>query len=268
MKSPKSFNFWKLEAAGNDFVFVDNRDGIFTGKEDSLFRKICTRRISVGADGIILIEDSDIADYKIRYFNADGFESTMCGNAGRASLFFTYYQGIPGMEQRVEVSDGIHLGAIFTDRIEFEILAKGIPEKIENLEIDNRTYSGYKIDTGVPHVVQFVEKLADFDVVGVGRKIRYHELFKPEGTNANFVEIDNNGNISVRVYERGVEDETLSCGTGAAACAIVLNKIRNMQYPVTLNFPGGELIIDFREDRFYLAGDVNLVYKGKMILTS
>ncbi|MFC1724960.1 diaminopimelate epimerase [candidate division KSB1 bacterium] len=268
MKSPRSYNFWKLEAAGNDFIFIDNRDKMFSGKENKLFRRICTRRRSVGADGVILIEDSDKADYRIRYFNADGFESTMCGNAGRSALFFAYYQGIAGMMQKVEVIDGIHSGAIFTDRIEFEILAKGSPVKVEIDNIDNnKSHSGYKIDTGVPHVVLFVDDL-DFEVVETGRKIRYHKLFAPEGTNANFIEIRKDGKIYVRVYERGVEDETLSCGTGATACAIVLNQIKNMSFPVSLNFPGGELTIDMREERFYLAGDVNLVYKGKMILTS
>lgn len=261
----KSLKFWKIEANGNDFIIIDNRDKIFTGGEIDVIRKICTRRKSVGADGAIFIEDSEKADYKIRYFNSDGLESTMCGNAGRSSIFFTYYRGIAGRTQNIEVSDGIHSGIIYKNEIEFEIIVKEKPEEVYLNGVNNKQITGYKINTGVPHFVMFENNIDDLDIIKTGKEIRYHDNFKPEGTNVNFIEIAGNL-LKVRVYERGVENETLSCGTGAAACAAVANLIKGIKYPMSLSFPGGTLRIDKRDEKFFIIGEVNLIFKGKLFL--
>lgn len=261
----RSLKFWKIAATGNDFILMDNRDRILTGEEAEIIKRICTRRKSVGADGVIFIEDSEKADYKIRYFNSDGYESTMCGNAGRASIFFTYYRGIAGRIQSIEVFDGIHSGTVYKNEIEFEIIVKGDPQEINIQTTGKKQIFGYKIDTGVPHFVSFDNNIDDLDIVKIGKEIRYHEKFRPEGVNVNFIEITDDL-LKVRVYERGVEDETLSCGTGATACAVVANSVKQIDYPISLSFPGGTLRIDRRDDRFFIIGEVNLIFKGKLFL--
>jgi len=266
MTLPNKLKFWKIEATGNDFIFIDNRDNILNGDRRQFFKKICKRRLSVGADGIILIEESKIANYKIRYFNSDGNEATMCGNAGRASVFFAYYNGITGRIQKVEAADGLHDGSVYKDGVEFEIIVKDTPQKVEIKGDYTPGFEGFKIDTGVPHVVIFKEGIDNIDIVETGKKIRYDNIFKPEGTNVNFAEIKKDGKIKVRVYERGVEDETLSCGTGSAAVAVVSNIFKSTKYPVTLRFPGGDIKISKKRDKLFIFGKVNLVYKGTLFL--
>jgi len=263
--------FMKMSGSGNDFILIDHRAPFL--EEDHLrdfIQKACRRRISVGADGLILIERSQQADFKWRYFNADGGEAEMCGNGGRCAARFAYLRGIAGPSLRFETLAGILSAQVDGKRVKLEMTKPFGLKLDETLLIDGKKQIFSSINTGVPHAVLFVEDLEGLDIVPIGKAIRFHSHFSPGGTNANFIRIDKGSQLSIRTYERGVEDETLACGTGAVASALVAAFKGLVKSPVSIKTRGGEVLsVHFEIEgsevkRVFFEGDVHIIYEAEM----
>jgi diaminopimelate epimerase len=263
-----------MSACGNDFCLIDNRKGIFPEPAGPAIRSICRRRISLGADGIILVENSNDASFKMRYYNADGGEVEMCGNGARCIARFAYLNGITSPKMCFDTQAGL---------VEAEVSGKGARIKIGNVRFspkDGRIsltdiipgQDAYYLVVGVPHVIYFMNDLESIDVMKLGRKIRYHNFFKPKGTNANFIKVTDPGSLVIRTYERGVEEETLACGTGAIASAIVATAVGLVSPPIgVMTRSGCPLKIDFKrkEEIFspiWLEGEARVICSGELWL--
>jgi diaminopimelate epimerase len=263
--------FMKMSGSGNDFILIDHRSPILDEDRMKKFaRKVCQRRVSVGADGLILIEKSERADFKWRFFNADGSEAEMCGNGGRCAARFAWLKGIAGPSLTFETLAGILSAQVNGKRVKLE-MTKPYGLKIDEvIGIEGKEQIFSRINTGVPHVVIFSEDLDKEDVIKVGRAIRYHPHFAPSGTNVNFARLDNGSQLSIRTYERGVEDETLACGTGAVASALVAAFKGLVKSPVSIKTRGGEVLVVYFEiegeeaRRVFFEGEVHIIYEAEM----
>ncbi|MFQ5587766.1 MAG: diaminopimelate epimerase [Nitrospiria bacterium] len=266
--------FWKLSGCGNDFIIIDYRRPMPSQDEMRLFvSKVCRRGLSVGADGVILIKPSTVADYGWHYYNADGGEVDMCANGTRCAARFAYENNIASAKHCFETKAGI---------VNAEVLQEnGVKVRVQlpdpspvhlgmEIELGDQTLEGHFVNTGVEHVVYFVEDLEKTDVIGIGRKTRYHHLFAPGGTNANFACVTDPHKMIIRTYERGVENETLACGTGCIAAALVATARQKISPPVSLLTRGGmTLEVDFKQDgssfkEVCLTGDARVIYKGEI----
>ncbi len=265
----KTLNFAKLQGTGNDFVIIDNRNGEFYEFIKPLDVKvavkiICSRKTGVGADGLILVEKSETpnVDFKWKFFNSDGSEAEMCGNGARCVSRFVVEKDICPEKHRFETKAGI---------IESEVYGRTIKVKLTqptdwNLNIKWNGLTLHFVNTGVPHVVVFVDRVQSVNVEKVGRKIRHAPLFAPQGTNVNFAEVRLD-RVIVRTYERGVEGETLACGTGATASALIAAKLYNLKSPVEVEVKSGERLKIYFDKEFkniYLEGETTYVYDGKL----
>ena len=261
-----SIEFWKMEGAGNDFILLDNRDEIIK-KRAELAQKLCQRKKGIGADGLILIERAKQADFFIRIFNPDGSEAEMCGNGARCAARFAYLKGIAGEECTFQTLAGPIKAKIKENKVKIKMSDPFDFKKEVKLRIDTREYKGYFINTGVPHFILFYESIDKVKIKETGFKIRSHKYFHPDGTNVDFVEIKDDG-ILIRTYERGVEDETLACGTGAVASAIISHLIYNLPPPVKVKMKGGSVNVWFESNKgsrisnVFLEGEANITYKG------
>ncbi len=267
----KALKIYKMTGAGNDFVVVDNRRGTVTRKEiGDLARRICARRVSVGADGLLLIESSDTADFKMRVINPDGSEPEMCGNGSRCACFLAHELGIASEKMTFETMAGTMTGEIKGNVVGIKLQDVNEMHRL-SLECESGSFDVTSVNTGVPHAVVIVDDLENQDVVGVGHAIRYHENFQPDGTNVDFVGRSSGSEISIRTYERGVEDETLSCGTGSVASALVHSGISGADSPITVTARSGEtLSISFirNGEKFtdvIMEGPVRKVFEGTYI---
>ncbi|MCP4680992.1 MAG: diaminopimelate epimerase [Desulfobacterales bacterium] len=268
----KAVEFWKMNGSGNDFILIDNRDGRISDDEMScLAERACRRKESVGADGMIFVVESDRYDFGWRFFNADGSEAEMCGNGGRCVSRFASLQGISGTDMTFETLAG-PVSAEVKGRVVKVLMPKPTGLSMDmDLAYEQGWMSVDFINAGVPHVVVCVDDLSGHPVKAQGRNIRFHGNFSPEGTNADFMRVLGSGHIEIRTYERGVEDETLACGTGAIACALIA-AVRGMieKSPVKVKTRGGEdLTIYFNRDgdsfdEVWLEGNTCIVYQGKM----
>lgn len=253
--------FYKYQGTGNDFVLVDNRQNYFNKNNTKLIRFLCHRRFGIGADGLILLEEHEELDFKMVYFNADGNESSMCGNGGRCIVSFANFLGIIENKSIFEAIDGIHHAIIENDFVKLKM------QDVNNIEkFEDHVF----LNTGSPHHVQFEAYLDEFDIKREGSKIRFGEPYNEAGTNVNFVKKVNENEFAVRTYERGVEDETLSCGTGVTAVALAVNYIgetdRNL---ITLKTQGGDLNVSFDKNgngykNIWLIGPAKQVFKGSI----
>lgn len=263
--------FYKMSGSGNDFIIIDNREGILGGVNlPEWVEKVCRRGLSIGADGVILVENSPKADFKWRFFNPDGSEVEMCGNGGRCVARFAHLKGISGRSLSFDTLSGVIEAEVVGERVK---LRMGDPADVRldyPISIDGNEYIVNSINTGVPHVVQMVEDLEHYDVSKFGPAIRYHPAYQPDGTNANFIEVRGEHTIHIRTYERGVEDETLACGTGAVASALIGASKGLASSPVSVHPKGGEVLtIHFRKEAsgfsdVFLEGDARVVYEGEM----
>jgi diaminopimelate epimerase len=254
--------FSKYQGTGNDFIIIDNRSNGFPRDDRSLVARLCDRRFGIGADGLMLLQSADSgADFEMVYYNADGKESTMCGNGGRCIVAFAARLGLIREKTRFIAVDGMHDAEIqLPDYVKLKMIDVDLVEKNESF---------YFLNTGSPHYVTFVTEAAAIDVFQEGRKIRNNERFKEQGTNVNFVQ-DMGNSIIVRTYERGVENETLSCGTGIVAAAIsaYLNKsIEELSFHTPVSAPGGKLAVSFchQNGKFtdvWLEGPAVFVFEG------
>jgi len=238
--------FTKMHGCGNDFIVVDNREDVLPCGPAEFARLHCRRRKDVGADGVLLIERSERAHFRMRIFNADGSEAEMCGNGARCAAMFAYRLGIAPREMTIETLAGPHTAAVAG--AEVTVGMDGVSEigPETELEAAGRTLKVHPLDSGVPHAVVFVDDAEAVDVSPVGRALRYHEFFQPRGSNADFVQVTGPGRIRLRTYERGVEAETLACGTGAIAAAVISHlRGRAGGPPVTVQVNGGLLTVEF-----------------------
>ncbi|MBT3241766.1 MAG: diaminopimelate epimerase [Bacteroidetes bacterium] len=258
------FHFQKWQATGNDFVIVDNRTHQLNNYSPHIIKSICDRKFGIGADGFMLLKSSKKYDFEMKYFNADGFEAEMCGNGGRSIVGFARKLGIISDITRFKAIDGLHDGVVLGED-NYRIKMARVEEVVQK-------ESGIFLNTGVPHLVVFSKDLDKEDVFKTGRALRYSQEFAPSGTNVNFIQPDGK-QIRMRTYERGVENETLSCGTGAVAACIATefsNHYGKEQYQV--HVPGGSLLISFSrldEQRFtdiFLEGEARMVFEGQMTL--
>ena len=267
----KKINFYKMSGSGNDFIIIDNRNNIVDENGLSNFiAKVCRRKMAVGADGIILVENTDSADFKWRYFNSDGSVAEMCGNGARCVARFAYLNDIAGSNMSFETLAGLVKAEVIGECVKVK-MTDPLELKIDDtIELKNGLVSISSINTGVPHVVIVKDSIDDVDIVQIGREIRYHDQFSPAGTNVNFVCHIKDNTIAIRTYERGVEDETLACGTGAAAGAVVMAHKMKMDSPLSvLTRSGGYLNIFFKEKEgqyydIYLEGDARIIYKAQL----
>lgn len=261
--------FWKLSGAGNDFIAFNNMDGHLPeeGRRE-LFADICRRGMSIGSDGVLIVEPSQKADFRMRYYNADGGEAETCGNGSRCIARFAHQQGVASAKMRFETLAGDYEAEILGDEVAVQMTpATGLRE---NIRIEDTVFTGevHFINTGVPHSVVFSDNLAIVNVSEVGKHLRYHKEFAPAGTNANFVRVRDLHNIDIRTYERGVENETLACGTGSIAASIITTRRGFTRPPVRVKTASGEtLTIDFEATAdgatsVRLQGGARIVFRG------
>ena len=250
--------FYKYQGTGNDFVMIDNRQGIFSKNDSKLIAALCNRKFGIGADGLILLENHPEVDFAMVYYNADGNVSSMCGNGGRCITHFAKHLGIIDTNAIFEAIDGMHEASIQNDIVSLKM------NDVFNINVSENYIF---LNTGSPHHIQLVDNLESFDVFSEGKKIR-NEVYGNEGANVNFVEASTNDIFSVRTYERGVEDETLSCGTGVTAVALALFETeKTKSNKVLLKTLGGNLSVSFNKINsgytdIYLEGPATQVFKG------
>ena len=249
--------FYKYQGTGNDFIMIDNRNLHFDKTATATVKRLCDRRLGIGADGLILIQDHPDFDFEMVYFNADGNIGSMCGNGGRCAVKFARRLTIISDEAYFLAADGDHHASVESDVVFL---------KMANVTEIEQTDNAYYLKTGSPHYVQFVDNLHAFEVFNEGKNIRNNNRFKEVGTNVNFAEILPDNTLFVRTYERGVEDETLSCGTGVTATALAAH-LKGFESPVKIKTLGGELQVSFEKDgdlyhNIYLSGPAKMVFKG------
>ncbi|MCX8490182.1 MAG: diaminopimelate epimerase [Cyclobacteriaceae bacterium] len=253
--------FQKYEATGNDFVIIDNRSGGYSFSEDQV-KRICHQKFGVGADGLMLIEKHPTVDFNLIYFNSDGSPS-LCGNGSRAAVTMASELGITKSHATFNAHDGLHEAHLLPNHV--------VRLKMNDVREIKSIGKDVFINTGSPHLIQIVDEIKNFPVVEQGRKIRFSEPFKPAGTNANFIQLLPNNSIFVRTYERGVEDETLSCGTGVTAAALA-SSFQGYTSPVSIQTLGGLLSVEFKSSQdglftdIYLIGSAKKVFEGMLEL--
>ncbi|MCF7907424.1 MAG: diaminopimelate epimerase [Candidatus Omnitrophica bacterium] len=266
-----TITFYKLQASGNDFILIDNRKTkLKAGQLKKLARKYCQRKLSIGADGLLVIESSKKASFRMRIFNADGSEAEMCGNGARCTA---YWAKSKAKQVKFETQAGIIEACLKADRVAIKLSdPKQIKVRIPIVVLGRKIHLNF-INTGVPHVVIFVSGLDKIDVEKIGRAVRFHKKFQPAGTNVNFVEIINDNFVRVRTYERGVEAETLACGTGSVAAAILLKfklKVTSGNHKVRVLTKSQETLsvhfskIDDKVRDVWLKGKADLVCQGSL----
>lgn len=254
--------FFKYQGTGNDFVMVDNRSLTFPKENELLINKMCDRRFGIGADGLILLEPSDKYDFKMIYFNADGKEGSMCGNGGRCLVAFAKQLGIFINKTTFDAVDGEHYATVENGIVSLKMI---------DVDTINSQDTYTFLDTGSPHHVEFCSEVSKLNVKDVGSTIRYGAPYFKKGTNVNFAEQTSENSFKVRTYERGVEDETLACGTGVTAVAIAANKAKlTKSNPVKLEVLGGNLEVSFTVENgiynnVFLKGPAEFVFEGKYV---
>lgn len=256
--------FYKYQGTGNDFVILDNRDNKYDAITASQVKHICHRRYGIGADGLMLLNNHVDYDFEMVYFNADGNASSMCGNGGRCLVKFAKHQGMYKSTYRFLAIDGMHEAEININEI--------IHLKMQDVNLVEYHTGHAILNTGSPHFVKFASNVENIDVFETGKEIRYSKPFKEEGINVNFVEATNEDGIFVRTYERGVEEETLSCGTGVTACALMHAHNAKGFNRVEVKTMGGHLSVEFFKEsdhhfkNIWLCGPAEFVFKGEINL--
>lgn len=249
--------FFKYQATGNDFILIDNRDQRIDHSVQ-LAQRLCDRHFGIGSDGLILIQNHPECDFEMVFYNPDGSKS-LCGNGSRCAVNFAKSLKITADSCRFMAFDGIHEATILAD--------KRVRLKMNNVQSVSHFEAGMFIDTGSPHLLVFTEDVKRTNVVADGSKIRYSEEFNPDGVNVNFIELKSENRISVRTYERGVENETLSCGTGVTASALGASS-KGLESPISIETSGGNLEVEFEKEseqkfkELYLIGPAEMVFSG------
>ena len=263
--------FYKMSGSGNDFIIVDNRDKIVDETDlVNFIVKVCRRKMSVGADGFILVENTEGADFKWRFFNSDGSVAEMCGNGARCVARFAYLTGIAGPEMSFETGAGIVEARVAGESVKIKMTDPSDLKTDYPLELKDRSISVSSINTGVPHVVMVTDTLDDVEVVKMGREVRFHDMFAPAGTNVNFICPIKDDTIGIRTYERGVEDETLACGTGSVAGALIMARKMKIDAPINVLTRSGVILKIYYKEKngtyqdIYLEGDARIIFRAEL----
>jgi diaminopimelate epimerase len=273
MRTAKKIPFYKMQGSGNDFILIDNHRGVLKGKNlKDVALAVCNRHYSVGADGLIVIVPSRKADFKWRFFNADGSEAEMCGNGSRCAARFAYLKKIAAKNMTFETLAGPISAQVKNDRVTVQLTdAFGLRMNIA-IPLEGGLRMGHFINTGVPHLVYLTKNIDDEDVERIGRATRYHEIFKPAGANVNFIQINGPHKLRIRTYERGVEGETLACGTGSVAAALIAGSIGAVSSPVEVTTRSGEkLTVSYERNaagfgHIRLDGEAQVICEGNLLL--
>lgn len=259
-------DFYKYHGTGNDFILIDNRTDIFSATTDQI-AALCHRRFGIGADGLMLLNTSKSSAFEMKYYNSDGYESTMCGNGGRCIVALAAKLGVVKQQAEFVAPDGVHHASIVSQTANTWVVNLQMADVLALKKVKR----DYILNTGSPHFVRFVNNVAEYDVFDEGRSIRYFEDYSYDGINVNFVSKLNDG-IFVRTYERGVEDETLSCGTGVTAASIAWVKAMGLDTGlVEVHTLGGDLKVAFNQQdgvfkNVSLQGPAQFVFKGSFEL--
>jgi diaminopimelate epimerase len=261
-----------MSGCGNDFIIIDNRSHVIEENDLSTFIVgVCRRKMSVGADGIIFIENSDTVDFKWQFYNSDGSLAEMCGNGARCVARFAYLNGITGPDMAFETLAGVVSASVSETGLVKIKVTDPLNLKLDYpIDLRGGNFLISSVNTGVPHVVMVVDNLDETPVKEMGKEIRFHSDFAPAGTNANFVSVQPDNIVAIRTYERGVEDETLACGTGCVASALIMSRKFGLASPVTLlTRSGGHLRIYFTHHQgtysdVYLEGDARVIYRAEL----
>ena len=254
-------SFDKYQGCGNDFIIINNLSNTFPNTSNDLIKNLCDRNFGIGSDGLILINKSKKESFEMVYYNADGNLSSMCGNGGRCAIHFCYQKNIINKKSNFLAFDGIHHGEVFDDYIKISM------QNVEGHELIN---DDIFIDSGSPHLVKILKNISEIDILRTSRDIQKSKEFKSEGVNVNYVKFVDYETIQIRTYERGVEDETLSCGTGAVAAALSFFILSNSDLEkVSVKTQGGDLFVEFKNDNnnfydIYLSGKVKKVFSGEI----
>ena len=261
----KQINFWKMSGSGNDFVVIDNRKSIVK-KPAEFAERYCHRKFGVGADGLLLVEKSKNYDFKMVYFNSDGSRAAFCGNGSRCIALYALLNGIAPRKMSFASDAGIISAEIMRENAVKVKMPdpKGIKLDFD-ITVDGKKHKASFADTGVPHTVVFVNNIEKTDVETLGRKIRWHKMFKPSGANVNFVKLLGKNRISVRTYERGVEGETLACGTGTVAASVISILKKYVVSPLSSTTRGGEILRVYYDGKTaFFEGKVSKIFEGKI----
>jgi len=260
--------FYKLTGSGNDFIIIDDREEkIKKGIFPFLAIHLCRRKWSIGADGLIIIRNSEKADFKWYFYNADGSEAEMCGNGGRCVARLAFVLGIAQKKLTFETKSGIIFAEVDGNNVKLALTPPSDLRLNIKLRLNRKNYTVHFVNTGVPHAIVLTNDLKNVQIKELGRKIRYHSYFRPAGTNVDFVHIVSEKEIEIRTYERGVEDETLACGTGAVASAIITFKLKKTSSPIKVKTKSGEILeVFFDEDlkKVLLKGETRFIYEGRI----
>ncbi|HSX10564.1 MAG TPA: diaminopimelate epimerase [Chlamydiales bacterium] len=249
-----TLTFVKYQGAGNDFVLIDDRAPLF---KSTLVPTLCHRKFGIGADGVILLQCDPAADFRMRIFNSDGSEAESCGNGLRCLMQFLLHLGLPKKPYRIAIADRIIHADYLGDKISVHL---GQASHVKRLYI--APHEVYFLDTGVPHAVLFVPDVRQIDLLSEAPPIRHHATFQPRGTNVNFAALQPDGSLHVRTFERGLEGETLACGTGAAAVGYIASQRHRLPNPISIHFPGGVLEISIDGSDIRMVGQALKVFEG------
>jgi diaminopimelate epimerase len=261
--------FYKMSASGNDFILIDDRESIVERQYKDLayfVERVCRRRHSVGADGLILVRRSEACDFSWRFFNADGSEAEMCGNGGRCVARFAFLNGIAGESMAFETLAGVMKASIKNgNRVKLQLTSPRDISLDYPIALENRELFVNSVNTGVPHVILLTDDIEHTPVEELGRLVRYHGAFAPKGTNVDFVKVLDRKNLQIRTYERGVEGETYACGTGAVAAGVILKEKGLSEGAVNIHTRGGEILqVYVQGDEVYLEGTANVIYTAQL----
>jgi diaminopimelate epimerase len=263
--------FYKMHGGGNDFVLIDHRAPFIPEAEQPEFaRRVCRRQLGAGADGLILLEASSTADFRWRFYNADGSEPEMCGNGGRCAARFAVMHGMAKATLTFETLAGTIKAEVKGRRVKLLMAGVGEVSLNQTIPLEGETLTGHFIKVGVPHVAVPVHDLEATPVAGWGRAVRFHPMFAPAGANVNFLQVAGPHTLRIRTYERGVEDETLACGTGAVAAALIAARLGQVVSPVTVDTRGGEALTVYFTPQgqafteVFLEGDALVSYQGEL----
>ena len=270
-----AIQFTKMSGSGNDFIIIDNRVPVIDdAKKVDFVRRVCNRKMSIGADGVIFVENSDCADIKWDFYNEDGSTAEMCGNGGRCLARYAVEKNmVPAHKMTLETLAGLIGAEVNGDSVKIKLTQ---PENFQQniaLALNGTEYQIDSLNTGVPHAIIYSDNIEDVNVKEAGHGIRFHETFAPAGTNVNFVQKVGDKALKIRTYERGVEDETLACGTGVVASALLASYKNLVQPPVAVETRGGDILkVDFASPNgeqgpvteVYLEGPTRIAFEGTL----
>ena len=270
----QEIQFTKASGAGNDFVIVDNMSRTLCVDKSSLAQKLCSRNFGIGADGLLILEPSQVADFTMEYYNADGSHGGMCGNGGRCVARYAFLHNLAPQNMKFEALDFVYTAEVVAENVILTMKNSTNLKKDIAVLVGSDQMRGFFVNTGSPHLVIFVDDVSSVPVQEAGRKLREDQRFAPDGTNVNFVQVTASDAIRVRTYERGVEAETLACGTGSVASAITANLFKGIELPVNVQVRSGEILkVHASKEGMSitspkLEGSAHMLFKGNILFDS